>query len=76
VHDVQAKVAWTGDVAADGCDWCIQTDSLHFYHPDVLDSVFKYDQLNVTVSYEITGEKFICGWGTSLPVIHIIDIRK
>ena len=75
-HDVPATVLWTGDVAVDGCDWCIQTDSAHLYHPDLLDSAFRYDSLAVSISFEITGEKFICGWGTQLPVIHVTEIKK
>jgi hypothetical protein len=76
VHDVTATVVWTGELAVDGCDWCIQTDSLHFYHPDVLDTAFRYDRLAVTVSYELTSEKFFCGGAAGLPVIHITDIKK
>jgi len=75
-HDVAAKVVWEGDVAVDGCDWCIQTDSLHAYHPDALDSTFLYDGLPVILSYELTGEEFICGFGAHLPVIHITEIRE
>ena len=69
-------VVWTNDVAADGCDWCIQTDSAHMYHSDVLDTAFRYDQLAVTISYETTHEEFHCGWGAAMPVIHITDIEK
>lgn len=75
-NDICATVIWTGDIAVDGCDWCIQTDSLHLYHPELLDTAFRHDSLPVTISYELTGEKFSCGWGAKLPIIHITEIKK
>jgi hypothetical protein len=71
-----ATVVWTGEVAADGCDWCIKTDSTHFYHPDHLDTAFLHDELDVKIVYELTSDKFYCGWGSTHPIIHVIDITK
>lgn len=72
-----AIIHWSGMVAADGCDWVIQIDTV-WYHPDKLDDLFKQEQLPVTLEYRLTEEKFSCGMlvGGGLPVINIISIRK
>jgi hypothetical protein len=71
-----ATIVWTGEVAVDGCDWCIMTDSTHFYHPDHLDTAFLHDQLDVKIVYNLTSDKFYCGSVTPLPVMHILDVSK
>lgn len=71
-----ATIKWSGDVAADGCDWCILVDNKSYHPEKVLDTAFMHDGLNVKVSYELTDENFSCGWGAGMPVIHIVDISK
>ncbi|MFT3704873.1 MAG: hypothetical protein QM802_21080 [Agriterribacter sp.] len=71
-----AIIRWTGDVAVDGCDWCIIVDGAS-YHPErVLDTVFMHDSLEVKVTYELTSQKFSCGFGGGMPVINVVDIKK
>ncbi len=70
-----ATIAWTGSVAVDGCDWCVKTDSVNYYHPDLLDTAFQYDQLNVKITYELASDKFRCGF-SGIPIIHIVDTTK
>lgn len=71
-----AVVKWTGNVAADGCDWCIQINDMNYHPEKVLDTAFMHDGLRVKISYELTNEKFTCGWGVGMPVIHVADIAK
>jgi len=73
---VEAVVIWSGAVAADGCDWYIKVDETTFYHPDVLAEEFKEHNLNVKISYEVTDQIFGCGWGATMPIIHVVDIKK
>jgi hypothetical protein len=75
---VKATIINTGPVAADGCDYLIQTDSATFYHADNLPTEFQKDKLTVTLNYELSGAAFQCGMNpnTRIPVIHIKDIKN
>ena len=74
---VDATIVWSGPVAADGCDWLVKTDSVTFYHPDVLDTDFQHDGLNVKIKFTQTNQRFACGFSNMGPyVIHVISIRK
>lgn len=73
---VDAVVIWSGMVEADGCDWYIKVDETTFYHPDVLAEDFKQHNLNVKISYEVTDKIFSCGWGATMPIIHVVSIDK
>ena len=76
VIEKDAMIIDTGSPAVDGCSWLVKIDSSHIYHPDVLDSSFKQHQLQVKITYDITGEKFLCSFRAQIPIIHVIDIRK
>lgn len=70
-----ATIEYSGMVAADGCDWVIRIDSVS-YHPDVLDSAFKKENLDVTICYQETADRFSCGMlPGGIPVIRILDIK-
>jgi hypothetical protein len=73
---INAQVRWTGPVAGDGCDWSIVTDANEHFHPDNLTDEFKQDQLQVQLTYTLTNDKFLCGWGVQMPVIHLLSIKK
>ena len=69
-------VIYTGPVAGDGCEWCIVIDGVS-YSPDNLGITFQQTDLAVIIAYELTGQKFGCGFGNSqLPIISITEIRK
>lgn len=74
----KATIFDTGEIAADGCGYLIQTDSVIFYHADNLPREFQKDKLNVMVNYEFSDATFQCGLNpnTRIPVIHIKDIQE
>ena len=74
---IKATIINTGPVAADGCDYLVQTDSVTFYHADNLPTEFQKDKLNITVNFELSDAAFQCGMNpnTRIPVIHITDIK-
>jgi len=74
---VKATIIYTGDFAADGCDYLVKIDSATFYHADNLSSAFQKNNLNVTVDYDLSDAVFQCGTNpnTHIPVIHIRDIK-
>jgi hypothetical protein len=61
-------VYYRGDVAIDGCDWVININGTE-YHPETLDIGYQQDSLTMYMDYELTGDTFVCGWGTRLPVV-------
>lgn len=72
-----ATIIYSGPVEADGCGWLVKIDDTHSYHPDVLDPAFQFNDLDVTITYWLTSERFICGISAmEIPVIHIIKIEK
>jgi hypothetical protein len=75
---VKATIIYTGDFAADGCDYLVKTDSAIFYHADNLPSAFQKNNLNVTINYDLSDAVFQCGMNpnTHIPVIHIRDIKN
>lgn len=75
---IKATIIYTGDFAADGCDYLVQTDSTTFYHADNLPSAFQKNNLNVTINYNLSEAVFQCGMNpnTHIPVIHITDIKS
>lgn len=78
IQGTKATIIYTGDIAADGCDYLVQIDSATFYHADNLPSKFQKNNLNVTVNYTPTEATFQCGMNpdTRFPIIHIKDIQN
>ncbi len=78
ITGIKATIIYTGDIAADGCGYLVQTDSVTFYHADNLLQDFQKDKLNVTVNYELSDAPFQCGMNPNnhIPVIHIKDINS
>lgn len=74
--EVNAVVVWSGLVEVDGCDWYLKLDETTFYHPDILPEAFKQHNLSVKINYKKTSEIFSCGWGATMPVIRLLEIRK
>ena len=74
---IKATIINTGPIAADGCDYLVQTASATFYHADNLPVAFQKDKLNVVLSYNLSDAAFQCGMNpnTHIPVIHITDIK-
>lgn len=71
-----AIIEYSGMIAADGCDWVVKIDSIS-YHPDVLDSAFKKENLQVNICYQETSDRFSCGLlPGGIPVIHILEIKE
>lgn len=72
-----AVIIYTGPVEGDGCDWVVQIGADQYFHPDVLDTEFKENELNVKICYELATDKFQCGIaGIGMPVIHVLKIKK
>jgi len=72
-----AVIVYTGPVQGDGCDWVVKTGANQYYHPDILETEFKVNELNVKISYELTNDEFRCGIRASvMPVIHIRKIKR
>jgi len=46
------------------------------YKPNGLPKEFEVDDLQVKVTYRISGEKHNCGFGGYVPIINIIKIQK
>lgn len=78
ITGIKATIIYTGDIAADGCGYLVQTDSVTFYHADNLPQDFQNDKLNVTVNHEFSDATFQCGMNPNnhIPVIHIKDINS
>jgi hypothetical protein len=71
-----ARIIYGGPVEADGCDWLVQVGD-KYYRADKLDAGFKQNELAVKICYQVTTDKFICGFGAlGIPIIHVIAIRK
>lgn len=71
-----AVIIYTGPVATDGCDWVVNIDNKD-YHPDNLGNEFKQNEMSVKICYELTADKFNCGFtGAGMPVIKVIAVKK
>lgn len=76
-NSFNATIVYSGPVETDGCGWLVRIDSTHLYHPDLLDSAFQHDQLEVKITYDLTSGKYICGIAAlQLPIIHITSIKR
>jgi hypothetical protein len=77
ITGIKAIIINTGNIAADGCGYLVQTNSATFYHADNLPTEFQKDKLNVTVNYDLSDTMFQCGMNpnTRIPVIDIKDIQ-
>lgn len=75
---IKATIIFTGEFAADGCGYLVQTDSATVYHADNLPAGFQKDKLSVAVSFIASNSIFQCGLNpdTRLPVIHIKAIKN
>ena len=73
----KATIYWTGSLSVDGCEWTVKIDSTNkYYHPDVLNSSFMQDGLDVMIKYEITDNYFSCLVNPqALKIIHVLDIQ-
>lgn len=74
---IKATIINTDAIAADGCGYLVQTDSVTFYHADNLPNAFQKDKLDVALSYDVSTSTFQCGMNpnTHIPVIHIKEIK-
>ncbi len=73
---INGLVFYAGARPVDGCEWCIKIGN-DVYSPENLPVEFQLEDLNVLLSYEITGTFFQCGFSApGLPIIHINSIKK
>lgn len=74
---VHAKIMDAGVQAADGCGWLMKVDDIT-YSPLNLNSKFMMDGLEVLVSFEETGDTFLCGIGAQLkyPIVNISEMEN
>ena len=61
----QGTIRYFGDVAADGCGWLVEVDSVH-YNPANLGEEFAIDGLPVILDYDSTSEKTRCGFSAKV----------
>jgi hypothetical protein len=72
-----AVILYSGPVEGDGCDWVVRIGVDQYFHPDLLGTDFKQNDLDVKICYKLTTDKFHCGIaGTAMPVIHVLKIKK
>ncbi|MGZ8550195.1 MAG: hypothetical protein ACXWV2_06020 [Chitinophagaceae bacterium] len=72
-----ATILYTGPIATDGCDWVVKIGADQYYHPGVLATEFKQNELDVQICYEVTADQFHCGIaGTGMTVIRVLGIKK
>lgn len=70
-------IIYTGPLGGDGCEWVVKIGADQYYHPDMLGTDFKQNELNVKISYELTTDEFRCGIAAlPMPVIHVFKIKK
>ncbi|MEO6167442.1 MAG: hypothetical protein ABIO46_02315 [Chitinophagales bacterium] len=74
---VNAKIIDAGVQAADGCGWLMKVNDIT-YSPLNLDSNFMMDGLEVSTSFEETGDTFLCGIGAQLkyPIVNISEMEN
>ncbi|MCJ8208925.1 hypothetical protein MUY27_04340 [Mucilaginibacter sp. RS28] len=68
--------------AADGCGWLIQTVADDWFQAENLPEKFKVNNLQIHMTYTLTGKRYTCGWvaptpqNPGSPVINIHSIEK
>ncbi|WP_158827827.1 hypothetical protein [Mucilaginibacter lacusdianchii] len=78
--DAEGVLIYTGSLAADGCDWEMQTGN-EWYHPDNLREADKKENAKIRVSYKLTAKRYHCGMvpvsagNLGIPIINIKNIN-
>jgi len=72
----EATIRDWGSPASDGCGWMIRVGE-SFYSPAKLDEKYQVNNHEVILEYELTGEKYSCGFPTSTyyEIIRIKSIK-
>lgn len=82
---VDGKIVYTGSIAADGCEWMVEVDSVkhELWHPDNLDAVYQVNQQKVHLTYHKVHTNWSCGQlvvqpadATKINTIYIDAISK
>lgn len=71
-----AQVIYSGPIALDGCGWLIET-AQETYMPELLDSSFQIDSLQIFINYDLLGYRSACGLvPDAFETIEITHIEK
>ena len=71
-----AQVIYSGPIALDGCGWLIET-AQETYMPELLDSSFQIDSLQIFINYDLLGFRSACGLvPDAFETIEITHIEK
>ena len=82
---IDGKVIYTGPIAADGCEWMVEVDSVkhELWHADNLDASYQVNQQKVHLTYHKVRSNWSCGQipvqpadANKLNAIYIDEINK
>ena len=79
ILETDATVSCLGDPALDGCGWVLEFEDngeMKNYRADSLATEFQQDSLNVSITYQETSLKSLCGMISFIPVIKIVTIEN
>ena len=80
IHRNNATIAFSGELAADGCGWLIKIEDKDngVYSPLKLPARYRIDSLKVYITYKILKTRFQCGLrpGNGPVQIKILSIKQ
>ncbi len=71
----EAIVKNDGSPSVDGCGWVVIVQDTLYEPKTLIDSIFRFDSLEILLKYNLTGNHGFNCWG-QLPQIDIKDIKK